>query len=88
VAKLLSAKKRHRQNVKRRGHNRWRKGQIKDAIKAFDEAVSAGDADKAAQQLRLCYKCLDKVAAKNTIHKNAAARHKARLARRLAKMGA
>jgi len=87
VAHSLSAKKRQRQNVKRRGRNRWRKTQIKDAIKAFDEAIRAGDADKAAQQLRLCYKCLDKVASKNTIHKNAAARHKARLAKRLARMG-
>lgn len=83
MANSLSAKKRIRQNAKRRGRNRWRKQQIKDAVKEFDEALSAGDKDKAAEQLRVVYKRLDKVASKGTIHKNAAARQKSRLAQRL-----
>ena len=78
-----SAKKRIRQNVKRRSINRWRKTQIRDAVKAFDEALAAGDNDKAAQLLQACYKHLDQVAAKGTIHKNMASRKKSRLARRL-----
>jgi len=83
VAHSLSAKKRIRQNIKRRSRNRWRKQRIKEAVKAFEEAVVAGDAEAAAKQLQVCYKQLDQVAAKGTIHKNAAARRKARLARRL-----
>ena len=83
MAHSLSAKKRIRQNVKRRARNRWRKGQVKQAVKDFDEALQAGDTEKAAEQLKTVYKKLDKVAAKGTIHKNAAARRKARLARRL-----
>jgi len=88
VAHSASAKKRVRQNVRRRRRNRWRKAHVKDAIKAFDDAVRAGDTGKAAEQLKLCYKTLDQVAAKGTIHKNAAARQKARLARRLEKLSA
>jgi small subunit ribosomal protein S20 len=72
-----------RQNVSRRARNRRRKKGIKDAARAFDEAVRAGDKEKAAEQLKLCYKNLDHVAAKGTIHKNAAARSKARLAKRM-----
>ena len=83
MAHSLSAKKRIRQNVKRRARNKWRKGRVKDAIRDFDEAIRAGDKKKAAQQLQVVYKQLDQVAAKGTIHKNAAARRKSRLAKKL-----
>ena len=80
----LSAKKRVRQNVKRRARNRWRKGQIKDAVREFNEALHAGKTDKAAELLRTVYKQLDRTAGRGTIHKNAAARKKARLSKALA----
>jgi len=83
VAHSLSAKKRIRQNVKQRARNRWRKDQIKQAVREFNDALRRGDKDQAAQQLRVVYKKLDQVAAKGTIHKNAAARKKSRLAKRL-----
>ncbi len=79
----LSAKKRLRQSAKRRGRNRWRKEQIKEAVREFNEALRAGDKDKAAEQLKVVYKRLDHVAAKGTIHKNTAARKKSRLTRRM-----
>jgi small subunit ribosomal protein S20 len=85
VAHSLSAKKRIRQSAKRRGRNRWRKDQLKDTVKAFDQAVLDGKLDEAAAQLKVVYRRLDKVAAKGTIHKNAAARKKARLTRQLNK---
>ena len=88
MAHSLSAKKRIRQNDKRRARNRWRKNTVKQAIRDFDEAVRQGDAAQADQKLSLAYKQLDKVAAKGTIHKNAASRKKSRLARRLAKVKA
>ena len=83
MAHSLSAKKRIRQNQKRRARNRWRKGQVKEAIRAFDDSLRAGQTDQAREHLKLVYKRLDGVAAKGTLHKNAAARRKARLARRL-----
>jgi small subunit ribosomal protein S20 len=81
VAHTLSAKKRIRQNVKRRARNRWRKGQVKDVVKAFEDTLKSGDPKQMDDALRACYKKLDQVAAKGTIHKNAAARSKARLAK-------
>ena len=86
MAHSLSAKKRTRQSAKRRGINRWRKEQVKDVVRKFEDAVRAGDKAKAADQLVAVYRRLDKVAAKGTIHKNTAARRKSRLALRLAKM--
>jgi len=83
VAHTLSAKKRIRQNLKRRGRNRWRKTQVKDAVKAYGEALRKGDRNEASECLRVVYKKLDTVAAKGTIHKNAAARRKSRLAKRM-----
>ena len=85
MAHSLSAKKRMRQNVKRRGINRWRKTQVKETVRLFEEAVDSGDKTKAAEQLKQVYKRLDKVAAGKTIHKNTAARKKSRLARRMNK---
>lgn len=81
MAHTLSAKKRIRQNLKRRARNRWRKGQIKEAVKAFEASLKSGDPKKMDEALRVCYKTLDRVAARGTVHKNAAARTKARLAR-------
>jgi len=83
VAHSLSAKKRIRQNAKCRARNRWRKAQVKEAIRAFDESLSGGKVAQAQEQLKAVYKQLDKVAAKGTIHKNTAARKKARLTKRL-----
>jgi small subunit ribosomal protein S20 len=80
VAHSLSAKKRIRQNTDRRSRNRWRKTQIRDARKEFDEAILHGSADQASEKLRVLTRVLDKIAAKGTIHKNAAARRKARAA--------
>lgn len=83
MAHSLSAKKRVRQNIKRRARNRARKELIKRQVKAFTAALSSGDLNKAEQELRNVARRLDKVAAKHTIHKNAAARKRSRLARRL-----
>ena len=85
MAQSSSARKRVRQNIKRRGRNRWRKNQVAQAVKAFDQALQEGRTDAAAEQLKVVYKKLDQVSAKGTIHKNLASRKKARLTRRLNK---
>ena len=84
MAHSLSAKKRIRQNEKRRGRNRARKELLKTELKAFNTLVTAGKiGDDAEQQLRKVVARLDKTAAKNTIHKNTAARKRSRLTRKL-----
>jgi len=84
VAQRQSAKKRIRQNEKRRLRNRRRKTAVKDSVRAFEEALAAGQTDQAADRLSQTCSLLDRVAAKGTIHKKTAARRKSRLAKRLA----
>jgi small subunit ribosomal protein S20 len=83
VAHSLSAKKRIRQNEKRRAQNRQRKDLLKTEVKAFSATLTAGDFGKAEQQLRKVVARLDRTASKNTIHKNTAARKRSRLTKRL-----
>ena len=83
MAHSISAKKRVRQNEKRRARNRWRKDQLKDQVKSFGTAMTAGDFTKAEEELRKTTQQLDRIATKGTIHKNTAARKRSRLARRL-----
>jgi small subunit ribosomal protein S20 len=83
VAHSLSAKKRIRQNEKRRKINRARKSQVKTQIKHFETALQSGDMEASAEQYKSVVKKLDKVAATSTMHKKTAARKKSRIAKRL-----
>ena len=83
MAHSLSAKKRVRQDAKRRVINRSRKSKVKSLIKRFEAALAAGDAAAASERYRAVVKCLDQVSATSTMHKKTAARKKSRLARKL-----
>jgi len=83
VAHSLSAKKRVRQNAKKRTINRARKSQIKTQIKHFEAALSSGDVEAASEQYRHVARGLDQTAATSTMHKRTAARKKSRLAKKL-----
>ncbi len=83
MAHSLQAKKRAKQNTKRRTINRARKSQVKTQIKHFEAAIEKGDVESASEQLRLVTKKLDKTASTSTMHKKTAARKKSRLTRRL-----
>ena len=83
MAHSLSAKKRIRQNAKRKSINRARKSQVKTQIKHFETALDGGNVETASQQYRLLARKLDKTAAKSTMHKRTAARKKSRLAKKL-----
>jgi small subunit ribosomal protein S20 len=83
VAHSLSAKKRVRQNETHRARNRARKISIKDQVKSFLGALTAGDFAKAQQELSKTTQRLDKVAAKGTLHRKTASRKRSRLALRL-----
>ena len=83
MAHSLQAKKRVKQNAKRRTINRARKSQVKTQIKHFEEALDTGDVAAATEQYKLVTKKLDKTAATSTMHKKTAARKKSRLAKKL-----
>lgn len=78
-----SAKKRLRQNIKRRLHNRSIKRATRTQCRKVREAVTAGDLVLAEAEFRKACKLLDRAAAKRVIHPNAAARTKSRLAARV-----
>ena len=83
MAHSLSAKKRVRQNAKRRIINRARKSQVKTQIKRLETALAAGNVETASAELKATVKKLDKVAATSTMHKKTAARKKSRLTKKL-----
>lgn len=83
MAHSLSAKKRMRQNAKRRLINRSRSSSLKTLLRGSREALSAGDAGKAEPAVKKAVALLDREANKGLIHPNAAARRKSRMARKL-----
>ncbi|MBU3729849.1 MAG: 30S ribosomal protein S20 [Phycisphaerales bacterium] len=86
VPNTASAKKRVRQSASRNARNRWRSGNVKEAINAFHKAAQAGDATSAETELRKVSKLVDRYATTSTMHRNTAARRKSRLAKRLNKL--
>ena len=85
MAHSLSAKKRIRQNGKRRAINRWRKGTYREAIKDYRELILHGSVDESEAKLKEIYKILDQTASTPAMHKNTAARYKSRLSAQLNK---
>ena len=83
MAHSLSAKKRNRQNEKKRAINRSRKSQVKSQVKHLEDALENGDVEKATEEFKNVVKKLDKTAATSTMHKKTAARKKSRLAKKL-----
>lgn len=77
------AAKRHRQNLKRRTHNRSIKSRVRSSIKAFDTAVSGSNKAVAETQYAELVKLIDTAAGKGLYHQNSAARKKSRLHKKL-----
>ena len=82
---IQSAKKRVKVSEKK--NLRIVKSGMRTSIRKFDAAVAA-DPTNASEQLSATSAVIDKAAAKGVIHKNAANRKKARLAKQLNKAAA
>ncbi len=83
MAHSLQAKKRVKQNAKKKVINRARKSQVKTLIKRYETALDAGDVETAEKEYKIVTKKLDKTASTSTMHKKTAARKKSRLAKKL-----
>ncbi|MCB9849100.1 MAG: 30S ribosomal protein S20 [Phycisphaerales bacterium] len=83
MAHSLSAKKRIRQNSAARKRNVSAKSALKTQIRKFEDALKANDLATAETQLRTVTKKIDQTASTSVMHKNAAARRKSRLAKKL-----
>ena len=82
MANIKSQIKRNRQNEKRRLRNKAVKSSLKTAVRKFNEAVQAGDAETARTLLRDASRKLDKAVSKGVIHKNQAANRKSAITKR------
>jgi small subunit ribosomal protein S20 len=80
MANIKSARKRARQAVQRRTRNMSLRTAARSAIKDVTKAIAGGDKKAAAAALVKSQAVIDRVAAKGILHRNAAARHKSRLA--------
>lgn len=82
MANIKSQIKRNRQTIKRTERNKAVRSELKTRTKAA-LAGAADGADNVEALARAAQKRIDKAATKGVIHKNAAARRKSRLARRI-----
>jgi len=80
MANSASARKRARQADARRAHNMSLRTTARTAIKNVEKAILAGDKSAAEALLSRTASTIDRVAAKGVLHRNAANRHKSRLA--------
>ncbi len=81
MANTKSALKEIRKSSRRRVRNRLVRGSTRTAVKRATRAAQTGDAST-PEALSAAFSALDKAATKGVIHKNAAARHKSRLAKK------
>jgi len=79
MANTAQARKRARQSVVTNLHNSSLRSMLRTAIKRVRTAIDAGDKAVANEVLQKATSVIDRVADKNIIHKNKAARHKSRL---------
>ena len=84
MANIKSQIKRNKQNLKAAERNKAVRSELKTRTKNAVAAVESG-AEDAADRVRAAVKRIDSAATKGVIHKNAAARRKSRL---MKKMGA
>jgi small subunit ribosomal protein S20 len=76
--------KRAKTSVGENLRNRMDKSELKTAVRRFDEALKSGDKEAAEKTYLEAVKTVDQSAAKGVIHKNAADRKKAQLAKKRA----
>lgn len=79
MANSPQARKRARQSEKRRAHNASIRSAMRTQVKKVLKAINAGDKKSAETSYKAAVPLLDRVANKNAISKNTAARYKSRL---------
>ena len=88
MANHASALKAHRQNQKRRERNRENRGQLRTGLKKFTALLEEQNLEQAKASLPALYALVDRAVRKQAFSKNAGARQKSRLTRRLKRSSA
>ncbi len=79
MANSPQARKRARQNEKRRRHNASFRSMVRTSIKKVRAVIDGKDYEAANAAYQAAVPVIDRMADKGIIHKNKAARHKSRL---------
>lgn len=82
MANIKSAKKRVGITAKQNLRNRMVTSAVKTSLKRYDQALAAGNTEVAEAAYIKAVSIVDKAAGKGVLHKNAANRKKAQLARK------
>ncbi|MGM0431504.1 MAG: 30S ribosomal protein S20 [Spirochaetota bacterium] len=79
MSNIISAGKRHRQNIARRARNKAAMSMVRTATRKYKSTLEQKDTEAAAEQLKQVIKLIDTYTNKGLFHKNTAARKKSRL---------
>ena len=83
MASHASALKAHRQNVVRRERNRQLRSKLRGSLRSIRALIDKDEFGKAKTGLTETISLIDRMVTKGVIHKNAAARYKSRLQKRV-----
>lgn len=88
MANTPGAKKAVRKIARRTEVNKARRSRVRTFLRQFDEAITAGDADKAKAAFVEAQSEVMRAVTKGVLHKNTASRKVSRLAAQLKKLSA
>ena len=87
MATTSSARKAIRQIARRTEVNKARRSRVRNAVRSVEDAIAAGDRNKALAAMKQAEPELMRAARNGQVHKNAASRKVSRLTKRIAKLG-
>ena len=88
MANTKSAKKAARKIARRAIINKSRRSRVRNYVRRVEEAIAAGDRDRALVVMKEAEPQIMRAAQKGVLHKNSASRKVSRLVARIAKLGA
>ena len=87
MANTSSARKAARQIARRTEVNKARRSRVRNAVRAVEEAIAAGDRSKALEAMKQAEPQLMRAARNGQLHHNNASRKVSRLTHQIAKLG-
>lgn len=87
MANTSSARKAARKIARRTEVNKARRSRMRSAVREVEEAIAAGDRNKALEAMKNAEPQLMRAAHQGQVHKNAASRKVSRLTHQIVKLG-
>ncbi len=82
-----SARKAARKIARRTAINKARRSRVRNAVRAVEEAIAAGDRNKAVEAMKLAEPALMRAVRQGQLHRNTASRKVSRLTHSIRKLG-